>query len=317
MRIYITGGTGLVGSNLIRVAVERYQEQVFATIHKRQPIPPVAFDYGPVDVGNRDQVLRSVHAFRPDAIVHSAVLLDLPRIYRERALAWQVYVESTRHLTEAANQVGAKIILVSSDWVFDGTQTFADETTPPNPVNYYGVLKVVGETLLATLGEDWAVARISGVNGVNWARPEHQPSQNVGFGNLAQAVVAALSEDRPFAVWEGDINMYATPSLASEIGEMVMRIIKLDRRGIFHCCGGEGLSRLELARTTAEVFDFDQSLIDVGPCDPADPECADSFPVPRDTRLRASFTAEQLEYTLPDVRQELVKLREQLASGEI
>jgi dTDP-4-dehydrorhamnose reductase len=317
MRIYVTGGTGLVGSNVIKVAVEGHQARVFATIHRRQPRPPTAFEYGTVDVSSRDQVLRTVRAFEPEAIVHCAAVNDLPLIYRERELGWRSYVESTRYLTEAASQVGAKMILVSSDWVFDGTQAWAEETTPPNPINYYGVLKVVGENVLAAMSDNSAVARVTGVNGVHWAWPEKLLSQNAGFGNLASAVIAALRRNQPFAVWEGDINMRATPTLATEIGEMIMRIIELDGRGIFHCCGGEGVTRLELAQATAEVFDLDRGLISPGPCDPNDPASLRGIPVPNDTRLSASYTAEQLDYPLLNVRQTLRKLRQQLDTGRV
>src|SRR5262245_2732339 len=160
MRIYVTGSSGMVGSNLIKVAVERHSIQIFATIHKRPPEHAVPYDYGRVDMCDRSQVQQTVRAFRPDAIVHCAILSGQPLMYRERKLAWQSYVEATRYLAEAANEIGAKMVLVSTDWVFDGTQAPADETTPPNPINYYGVLKVVGETLIGSLSKNWAVARV-------------------------------------------------------------------------------------------------------------------------------------------------------------
>lgn len=317
MKIYVTGGMGLVGSNVIKVAVECHQAQVFATVHQQGPTSPVAFEYETVDTCNRDQVMSTVRAFEPVAVVHCAALNDLPLIYRERELGWRSYVESTRFLTEAANEVGAKMILVSSDWVFDGTQALAQETTPPNPINYYGVLKVVGENILTAMSDDWAVARVAGVNGVHWARPERVLSQNAGFGNLANAVVAALRQDQPFALWEGAINMRATPTLASEIGEMIMRIIQLDGRGIFHCCGAEGVTRLELAQATAEVFELDPGLIRPGPCDPGDSASLSSIPVPEDTRLSTDYTAGQLAYAPLTVLGALGKLRQQLETGRI
>jgi dTDP-4-dehydrorhamnose reductase len=317
MKIYATGGTGLVGSNIIKVAVERYQAHVFATVHRRKPIPSLHCEYGTVDAHSRHQVLQSVRAFRPDAIVHCAALLDLPLIYRDRALGWQSYVESTRALVEAANEVGAKIVLISSDWVFDGTQAMADETTPPNPINYYGLLKVVGETLLAATADDWAVARVAGVNGRHWARPELEQAQNVGLGNLAVAVARSLGEGRRFTVWEGDVNLRGTPTLASEIGEMIVRIIKMNRCGIFHCCGEESATRLELARTTAQVFGLDADLIRAGPPDPASRASFAGIPIPKDTSLSCSWTAKELAYQPPDLRQTLDSLRMQLKTGRI
>ena len=238
MKVYVTGGTGFVGSNIVKVAAEEHGASVFTTVHRWQPQGPVAYHYGRVDMTDRDQVLDSVRAFRPDAIIHSAILKGLDPMYRDRVLAWRSYVDSTRYLTEAANEVGAKMILISSDWVFDGTQSGADEATPPNPVNMYGVLKVVGETVVLEAADNGAVARISGVNGVHWTRPEEPQTQNVGFGSLVGALLETAGRGQPFAMWHGEINMRATLSLASESARMMMRIIERDARGIFHCCSG-------------------------------------------------------------------------------
>ena len=317
MKIYVTGGTGLVGSNLLRVAVECHRAEVLATAHRWQPAPYVDCEYGQVDVHDPDQVLQSVLAFRPDAIVHCAVVNDLPRIYGDRTLGWKAYVESTRYLTQAANQVGAKMILLSSDWVFDGTQAQADEATPPNPINYYGVLKVVGETLLAATGDNWAVARVAGVNGVHWARPDLVLSQNAGLGNLALAIVGALGQNRSFSLWQGEVNSRGNPTLATEIGEMLMRIIQTDQSGIFHCCGGESATRLELAEATAQVFGLDAALIEPGSPDASDPASLTGIPVPQDTSLDFSSTANRLAYQPPNLAQSLHMLRQQLEKGEI
>jgi dTDP-4-dehydrorhamnose reductase len=317
MKVYITGGTGLVGSNVLRVAVERHQAHAFATVHRWQPDQAIDCRYGPVDVRDADQVLQSVLAFQPDAIVHCAVVNDLPLIYQDRALGWQSYFQSTRYLTQAANEVGAKMILISSDWVFDGTQAPAEETTPPNPINYYGVLKVAGETLLAAMGDNWAVARVAGVNGVPWARQSLTLSQNAGLGNLALAVAGALGQDQPFALWQGDVNDRGNPTLATEIGEMIMRIIEVDLCGIFHCCGGQGVTRLELAEATARVFGLDAGLIHCTSPDAHDPGSLTGIPVPRDTRLDFSSTAEQLEYQPIDLVEALHQLRQQLETGHI
>lgn len=317
MKIYVTGGTGLVGSNVIKVAVERHRADVFATVHRWQPVRPLGCEMGPVDVQDREQVLRSVGAFEPDAILHCAALLDLPLIYRDRELGWQSFVESTRYLTEAANKVGAKMILISSDWVFDGTQVMAGEGTPPNPINYYGVLKVVAEALVAAMGRNWAVARVAGVNGVNWARPELPQYQNAGFGNLAIAAARALAAGERFTVWEGEVNMRGTPSLASEIGNVILRIVQRDLCGIFHCCAGESATRLELARATARAFELDADLIRVGPPDPADPLVRAGIPIPRDTSLDCSDTARQLAYQPPDLFGALDSLRRQVQLGQL
>ena len=314
MRVYVTGGTGFVGSNIVKVAREHHGAAVFTTVQSWRPDGPVDFEHGRVDMTDRQQILDSVRAFRPDAIIHSAVLNDFNLMYRDRALSWRANVGSTRYLTEAANEVGAKMILVSSDWVFDGTQSDSDEQTPPNPLNLYGVHKVVGETAVLEGADDGAVARISGVSGVHWTRPDKPVTQNVGFGNLITVVVDALAAGRPLALWHGAINMHATLSLASESAKMMMRIIEQDALGIFHCCSGASLSRMEVAQAAAEAFELDAGLIRTGP---PEWDAMAGATVPHDTTMAAAATAERLDYRLPSAQELLRIYRRQRESGEL
>jgi nucleoside-diphosphate-sugar epimerase len=126
MKLYLTGGSGFLGSNMIRVAREDYGWAVFTTVNAWRASSPVDFAYARIDIGDRDAVLRSVQEIQPDAIVHSAILNDFDLMYRDRALAWRLYVEATHHLADAANAAGCKIVLISTDWVFDGTHPSGD-----------------------------------------------------------------------------------------------------------------------------------------------------------------------------------------------
>jgi dTDP-4-dehydrorhamnose reductase len=317
MKVYVTGGTGLVGSNFIQVATERHSARVFNIVHRFRPPSTVPYEFAHVDMRDRARVLETVRDFKPDAVVHAAIVNDLRFMYRRRREAWEAMVEATRYLAQAARDVGAKMVLVSTDWVFDGTQGLADETTPPNPLNYYGVMKLAGETLVRAMAPDSAVARTAGVFGVQWARPDWVPEQNAGFGGLANLVVERLERRQPFTLWTGAVNARATPTLASDTAEMIWQIIERDGRGIFHCCGGQCVSRRELARTTADVFGLDAGLIREGPVDPEAPESLLGIPVPRDTCLDATHTAERLGFSLPGIREALETFRSQRASGEL
>lgn len=310
MKFLVTGGSGLLGSNVVRVARERYDADVTMTVHTWRPNEATGVEWVPLDLVDSEQVTACVRQVQPDAIVHTAIVNDLPLMYRDRRLAWDAYVTATRTLVENANAVGAKMLLVSTDWVFDGEQGGSDERMPPNPVNYYGVLKLVCETLVQESAANGAIARVAGVNGINWARPDRIPTQNAGFGDLAAAVVHTLTAGEPFTVWEGDINMVATPSLASDCAEMIVRIVERDGVGIFHCCGGESVSRMDLASAAAEMFDLDPELIRPGP-----PQLGvlEGTPFPRDTSLSAQTTAAALDHDLLSLRQWLGELRQQMA----
>jgi dTDP-4-dehydrorhamnose reductase len=312
MRVYVTGGTGFVGSNIAKLFAEWHGLDV--TVASRRPSPKVMnVRYTALDLEDPESIRTSIRTERPDLIIHAAILNDFPTMYADRQLAWDIYVTATRELVDVANEVGATFVFVSTDWVFDGTQSSATEQTPPNPINYYGVLKLMGETLTLERARQPIVARIAGVSGVHWARTTGTRTQDAGFGHFVNALVDALSAGESFSVWEdARINQIATPSLASESGEMMWQLAQRGNSGIFHCCGGESITRLELARLAVEVFELDPSLLHSGP---PDPDVVSNVPIPRDTSLDARHTAASINYSLPSVRTLLETLREQRLTG--
>jgi dTDP-4-dehydrorhamnose reductase len=239
--------------------------------------------------------------------VHTAILNDFDRLYEDRELAWRSYVEVTRTLADAANEAGALLLYVSTDWVFDGTQSNATERTPPHPINLYGFLKAAGELVALERANEAAVARIAGVMGTHRARPEPPRSQDAGFGYFVAALVEALARGKPFTVWESaEINMRATPSLASHSAELMLMLAERRLTGIFHCCGGEPATRMGVARKAAEVFELDAGLLRSGPPEPA---ALSHAPIPYDTTLDARATGAALDVQLPDVGGLLARFR--------
>ncbi|MXZ86019.1 MAG: sugar nucleotide-binding protein [Acidimicrobiia bacterium] len=319
MRAYVTGGTGFLGSNIVKVFAERHRATVHCPVHSFVPDSPQGYTTEPLDLLEADAVLASVAQFDPDVIVHSMILNDLAGIYAQRELAWRSYVDATLTLAEAANRAGAKLILVSTDWVFDGTQTGADEHTPPNPVNYYGVLKALSEQAALLRADRAAVARVSAVNGVHWARDEMPRGQDPGFGYFVTTVLDAVSQGKPFGVWEGDdINMTATPSLASECAEVMWLMASSDDAdGIFHCCGAQPAGRMELAQMACEVFGHDPSLLRSVPPDPEMMALLGGARVPHDTTIRTPRTTQILGYEPLGTRELLERFKQEIDAGDL
>ncbi|MGZ4226114.1 MAG: SDR family oxidoreductase [Solirubrobacteraceae bacterium] len=287
MKIYVTGASGFVGSNLVHVFAQRHDAEVIAPGHDQ------------VDLTDAAVVSRSVCATRPDAIVHAAIWNEPERLLSDRRRAWSAYVEATRHVVDAANAVGAHVVLISTDWVFDGTQGPADEHEPPNPINPYGFLKASSELVVTQRADRGTVARIAGVQGVHRTRPRSPRAQDAGFGYLVASLVDALLAGEPFTVWDGPgINQLATPVLATDAAELVWRALERKVTGVLHCCGSRHTDRVALARAAVEAFELEPELLCVGPV----PEGAiGSAPIPRDTRLDGRTTATRLEVELPDL----------------
>jgi dTDP-4-dehydrorhamnose reductase len=310
VRVLVTGGAGFVGSNVVAVAAGLGHD-VVATARELPPSPDPRCRYVAVDLLDRDAVAAAVADVRPAVIVHTAIWNDFAGIYADRRRGWDAYVGTTQTLADAANDSGAALATISSDWVFDGTQTMAGETAPPNPINYYGVLKAASELVTLERAADPIVARIAGVVGVHRAGKETPRKQDAGFGYLVDAVVSALEAGEPFTVWEDErINNVATPTLATLAADWVFALAERGERGIFHCCAAEPVTRLELAQRAAAVFDLDASLVRAGP--PIEAELPGG-PVPYDTSLDSTATAHAVGEPAPTVDQLLEQFRSERA----
>ena len=307
----MTGGTGFVGSNIAQAALDRGDE-VLSTVHSHAG-SGVAFLTEQVDMTDAAAVAASVKNFSPDIVVHCAILNDWDRMYADRQFAWDSYVTATETTIDAAHAVDASYVVVSTDWVFDGTQSGASEDTPPNPINLYGVLKMATERTAIERGG--AVARVSGVNGLHRARPSSPRAQDPGFGYFVASIVDALGQGNTFTIWEGEtINMRATPSLASECGNIILDVGQQRLDGIFHCCGSESVTRRELAEATCEMFQLDPALLRYGPApDSAMPQ---GGRVPFDTSLTRPRTDDLIGRPGLSIQEILSAFKEQYARSQ-
>ena len=312
MRIYVTGGTGLVGSNVIRLARQRGIE-VIASQYGPHPEWRVDYELDPLNLADHDAIRASIRKFKPDAVIHCAAILDQLFMLANRELCWSLMVDGTRTLAEACREVGARLVFVSSDWVFDGRADLVDETSAPNPVNYYGVMKVSSERELGALdGLNYGVGRLAGIYGLNYAAPSLARKDNgLGF-DFSVYVIYRLAAGLPAEVWTGPkVNDVAHPTLASDCADMLLRLAQHDGDGIFHCFGSEAINRIDLAHQIAAAFDADPALIMPTRTDEAVLDEYRHIGIPYRTRMSSDKTAEVLGRRAFNVKEGLTAFRQE------
>ena len=158
---------------------------------------------------------------------------------------------------------------------------------------------MIGETLVSSRCEDYAIVRIAGVYGPNWSFPGHvQTEVGVGFGWLANHYVHCLSQGKRVAIWTDHVNVCASPSLASDVARVLLILAHGQQRGIFHGCGRDGVSRLELAQAVASAFEFDPTLVRAATLQEMDVgRLRGKLSAPRDSRLLVATTEARLNRT--------------------
>lgn len=270
MKLYVTGGTGLVGSNLIRCARAQDSVEIIATQFGPPPVWQVDYELDPLDISDAEAVRRSIEKYRPDAVIHTAASVDQVWMRNNRERAWAIMVESTMAFARACRATDARFVFVSTDWVFDGMVPLVTEFSPPLPVNFYGIMKAVCEQALGAMDDlSYGVGRLAGVYGLNYALPAMlRREQSLGF-EMGVYVAEQVTRGRVAEIWSGpNTNMQAHPTLASDCADMLLRLARSDANGIFHCFGSESIGRLDFARAVARAFDADSNLVAAAPTDP-------------------------------------------------
>lgn len=308
-RVALTGGTGFLGSNVAEVLSDAGHDILVLT---RAPLSgEVPWSYAVVDTSDAQAVEEAIHGV--DVLVHTAIANDFQNL--DATAAYNAYPGLTQSVTRAAMEVGAKPIYISTDWVMDGTSHRVPETNYGRPINTYGYLKALGEQVVRDLAPNTgAICRIGGVMGSHRLAADMPRTQDVGFGYFVSALVKTLVAGDEFMVFGGEgVNKVATPSLASEIGATIHRIIERDASGCFHVVADDAITRDGLAALACDVFGLDSTLVTSG--EPSERERF-SEPVPVDTSLDNKRVKAELGVGPVSVRDLLEALKAE-ASGEL
>ncbi|MFN4986250.1 MAG: dTDP-4-dehydrorhamnose reductase, partial [Ignavibacteria bacterium] len=184
---------------------------------------------------------------QPEVIINLAAMTNVDKCESDKQMCWEVNVTLVESLARLARIVDARMVHVSTDYVFDGQKGPYAEAAVPNPIGYYGKSKLAGENACIVGSMQAAVVRTNVVYGPFVERPD-----------FVRWVLDALESRTPIRVVN---DQCSNPTYVDDISESILRIIQKRRSGIYHVGGADYCSRYEFALRIAEFFRADPSNI--------------------------------------------------------
>jgi dTDP-4-dehydrorhamnose reductase len=270
-RLLITGASGTLGSNVARLA-QRQDWEVWGTYHTA-PLS-LSGQWHQLEVGDRDAVLALVRLTRPDVIVHTAYL------YRGPAL-WETTANGAAFVALAAQEVGARLVHISSDAVFDGTSNPYTEAARPNPITPYGAAKAAAETAVSAIAPRAAIVRTSLIISREPLDPQTRLVLDLATGR------------RPGHLFT---DQYRCPIGADDLAAAVLELAANDFAGVINVAGADAITRYDLGCLIARAHQLD-------PTNLAGASVATlSSPTVADVRLDSSLAHSLLKTPLRGIR---------------
>lgn len=289
-KILVTGSSGLLGSKIIEQARRLYE--VIPTYRTRTTFPNSV----KMDITQESDVRQVFSHLKPTIVIHTAAETNVDKCEVSKEHAWSVNAKGTENIADMSRMVSAKIIYVSTDYVFDGEKGLYTEEDDPNPINYYGLTKLEGEKYIVDTCEDYVIVRTSVLYG--W-----HPSKS----NFVKWVITSLEDNRRINVVN---DHYNSPTLADNLAETVLEIIEKDLKGLYHTAGSERIDRFEFAVEVARNFFLDSSLIQPAKMDDLKVWVAKR---PRDSSLCIDKIQKSIRTKLLSVNDALRRMKERVA----
>lgn len=224
MKIIITGGRGQLGRELAEVLLEAGGHEVMSP--GRQEL----------DVTRMEEVIRAFKAFAPEVVIHAAAATNVDQCELDHDRAYLVNALGTRNVAAAAAVVGAKLIFISTDYVFNGRAGRPyTEFDAPDPINIYGKSKLAGERYAAELCPRYFIVRTS------WLYGRHGK-------NFVKTMLDLAGKRDEIAVVDDQVG---SPTYVGDLARFIAGLIETELYGIYHASNGGECSWFDFAR---EIF---------------------------------------------------------------
>lgn len=238
MKIIITGAKGQLGKDLLKLLQQEHEV--------------TGLDRDEMDITNLEQVQQTFYRLQPDAVIHCAAYTAVDQAESDEDMAYQVNAVGSRNIAVAAEQVQAKLIYISTDYVFDGTSAVPyNEFDNTSPQGVYGKSKRAGEILVQSLCTRYFIVRTSWVYGVHGS-------------NFVKTMLKLGREKEQLKVVNDQIG---SPTYTVDLSEFLFRLVVTEKYGIYHASNTGVCSWYDFAKA---IFEESGISVQVLPCTTAE-----------------------------------------------
>jgi len=239
LKILVTGANGQLGQELVRLPA-------------RPDIEIAGFGRDELDVTDPEQCRNVIGSYKPEVVIHCAAYTKVDQAESEPDEAYRVNADGTRNAALAAEQIGAKFVYISTDYVFDGKANAPyRENDRPAPQSVYGKSKLAGEQWVQSLSSRYFIVRTSWVYGK--------------YGSNFVKTMLRLAEERDRLKVVSD--QVGSPTYTLDLAQFLLELGQTDHYGIFHASNTGACSWYEFAKA---IFEERGMTVQVEPCTTAE-----------------------------------------------
>jgi len=230
MKILITGYLGMLGSDLVKLLDEENQHELILT------------DIEELDITNLEEVKEMLRQEKPEAVINVAAYTDVDGCETNRELAYNVNSIGPKNLAIACGEIGAKLLHISTDYVFPGknTQPYKEDDAT-GPQSYYGVTKLKAEEFIEESMENFFIVRTAwlyGIDGKNFVK-----------------TMLYLAENNPEITVVND--QRGSPTFTVDLAKGIIELVKTDKYGIYHLTNSGECTWYDFANDIFELANVD------------------------------------------------------------
>jgi dTDP-4-dehydrorhamnose reductase len=248
--VLVTGCNGLLGQKIVNLLAGRQAINLIGAGlgYNRNP-ETKGYTYISADITVPKAMRQIFEEYMPTEVIHTAAMTNVDACEKDPETCQKINVDAVQTLCGLCKDFGAKLIHVSTDFIFDGKNGPYAEDAQPNPLSVYGKAKWEAEKIIMASNITYAIARTILLYGV---------VRGQSRSNIVLWVLQNLKEGKKINVVSDQIR---SPTLAEDLADGLVSILLKEKTGIYHLSGAEIMSILDLAYSVADFFDLDKSLI--------------------------------------------------------